>query len=391
MLAVQFVIGVAFSIVPPLLPLTLPSLGVSSTESVRAWAGLLIGVSPLAAALASPIWGHLLHRTDARLVLLISCLSAAACTSLMSLADNPWQLLALRFTMGLFGGHIAAGMSIVSASAPSNRLGWSLGWLATAQLSGTLLGPMVGGVVADACASLRAPFLVAGGATLLICGVLTMVPKPATAHPAYALQADAVPIGMLARYRPLAMLALVLLLAQCAIMGPQPIVPLRVHELLGARRDLATLAGLAFSVVALSGLVAAPLIGRLSDAVGARQLLIGILACAALFTIGQAYAASYAAFVAARFCGGLFLCSIIPVANSLVGKSVPARDRGRAYGLTSGAAFLGGFIGPLSCGLLAARFGLNSVFLASGAVLLANAFLIGARGPRGGRSSESIR
>ena len=108
MLAVQLVIGMAFSIVPPVLPLRLPAIGVTDQAAIREWPGLLIGITPLAAALTSPLWGHLIQRIDPRRILAISCLSAAACTTAMSAADAPWQLLLLRFLMGLFGGHIAA-------------------------------------------------------------------------------------------------------------------------------------------------------------------------------------------------------------------------------------------------------------------------------------------
>jgi DHA1 family multidrug resistance protein-like MFS transporter len=58
---------------------------------------------------------------------------------------------------------------------------------------------------------------------------------------------------------------------------------------------------------------------------------------------------------------------------------VSEADRGRAFGLTAGAAFLGAFIGPVSGGVLGANLGLPAVFLASGAVLLATAMLISLR------------
>ena len=377
MVIVQFVIGMAFSIAPPILALVLPSLGVSGAASVRSWAGLLIGITPLAAALTSPLWGRLADRVDRRLILLIACASAAVCTAAMSLAINPWQLLALRFAMGLFGGHIAAGMSIVSSIAPPGRLGSALGWLATGQLGGSLLGPLVGGSVADLFANYRTPFLAAGLAALLVCGAIGVVPRPDRAAKSHSQPAAR--LRLLTRYRALPTFVVVLLLAQCAIMGPQPIVSLHVRELVGTRADLATLAGFAFSVVGLSGLVAAPLIGRLSDAVGAHKLLLAIVTSAALFTAAQAYAPSYAWFVAARFLAGLFLFSIIPMINALVGKAVSEPDRGRAFGLTAGAAFLGAFVGPVSGGMLGAELGLRAVFLASGAVLLATAALIGLR------------
>jgi DHA1 family multidrug resistance protein-like MFS transporter len=55
------------------------------------------------------------------------------------------------------------------------------------------------------------------------------------------------------------------------------------------------------------------------------------------------------------------------------------QDRGRAFGLTAGAAFLGAFVGPVVGGLLAAQFGLRTVFLAAGAVLMIAAVLIALR------------
>jgi MFS transporter, DHA1 family, multidrug resistance protein len=374
MLAVQLVIGMAFSIVPPVLPLRLPAIGVTDQAAIREWSGLLIGITPLAAALTSPLWGHLIQRIDPRRILAISCLSAAVCTTAMSAADTPWQFLLLRFLMGLFGGHIAAAMSIVSSVAPANRLGASLGWLATAQLSGALLGPLLGGVAADGFGSLRAPFFVGGAAALLVCLVLTQVPalRICAAH----APADAAPRSVVGHLRSLWGLALALLLAQCAIMGPQPIVALRVRELVGERGDVATLAGAAFSVVALSGLLGAPLMGRLSDAFGTRRLLFGLLACAAIGCAAQAYAATYGGFVAARFGAGLFLCSLIPAINTLAAKSVPPHERGSAFGLTAGAAFLGAFLGPLGCGFLAAHWGLRSAFLLSSTLLMVDAVLL---------------
>ena len=374
MLSVQFTVSCAFSVVPPVLPLILPSLGVSTPGAVRSWAGVLVGVTPLAAALMSPRWGRLADRIDRRLIILIACSTAAACTAAMSLASNPWELLGLRFTMGLFGGHVAAGLSIVGAATPTHRMGWALGWLATGQLAGALLGPLLGGAMADAFSSLRAPFLLAGIAALLVAAAVALVPAPAPSanHSADRTHATHTPLP-----REVRALVVVLLLAQCAIMMTQPVISLHVRELVGPRINLATLAGLAFSVVGLGGLLAAPLLGRLSDYVGARRLLLFVVVAAAVFVVPQAYTSTYGGFVAERFVAGLFLCSVIPIVNSLAGRTVQAEMRGRTFGATSGAAFLGAFIGPVAGGLLGARASLDSVFMASAVILSINAVFIG--------------
>ena len=41
-------------------------------------------------------------------------------------------------------------------------MGWSLGWLSTGQLVGSLVGPVVGGGLADLTGSYRLPFVFAG-------------------------------------------------------------------------------------------------------------------------------------------------------------------------------------------------------------------------------------
>jgi len=378
MAAVQFIMSSAFSIVPPVLPLLLPGMGIHDAPAVRMWAGTILGVTPLAAGLMSPFWGALSDRIDRRLIILISCMSVALCTALMSFASHPWQLLGLRFSMGLFGGHIAAGMALVGAVAPNKRMGAALGWLATSQLSGSLLGPLIGGALADFFHSLHAPFFGASFGTLLVAGAILLVPKPRRIavpfdHPgAYATSA-------FAQWRKHSTLIVALFLTQCAVLGPQPIISLFVKQLVGARPDIATLAGFAFSIVALSGIIGSPVLGRLSDTLGARPVLLVGLLTASVCALPQAFAPRYDAFVAARFFGGLFLAGIIPTLNAMIGRSVPEHERGRIYGITTSATFFGGFAGPVCGGALAAELGLRSVFLGSACLLLTTAIWVGFR------------
>jgi len=369
MLSVQFIVGAAFSIVPPLIPLVLPGLGVHGPGAVRTWAGTLVGVTPLAAALMSPQWGRWVDRFDARLIILVSCLVAAVCTASMGFARNPWQLLTLRFTMGLFGGHVAAALAIMSSAAPPDKLGWALGCLTTGQLSGTLFGPLIGGLIADALASLHAPFLLAGASVLLVTGFVLLVPAGAKiemeGHGNPEPKQSRRPLPATVRH-----LIVTSLLVQCAIMVTQPIISLHVRALVGDRVHSTTLAGLGFSVVGLGGLIAAPLLGTLSDRAGAGRLLLCISLAAAACVVPQAYATTYSWFVAERFVAGLFLGSAIPIVNSLVARATPADKRGHAFGVASGAAFLGAFLGPVSGGLLGARLGLTAVFQASAGLLV---------------------
>jgi DHA1 family multidrug resistance protein-like MFS transporter len=167
-------------------------------------------------------------------------------------------------------------------------------------------------------------------------------------------------------------LILVMLMAQFATQAVYPVVTLFVQEMLGQRPDLATLSGLAFSVTGLAGIIAVPFLGKRSDAIGYRRVLLISLLGAAVFTAPQALPLGYWAFVVERFGLGLFIGGILPAANSLIGRLTTADSRGFAYGMTSSAYFVGNTLGPITGGVVAATAGINWVFAVTAILLFAN-------------------
>jgi DHA1 family multidrug resistance protein-like MFS transporter len=164
----------------------------------------------------------------------------------------------------------------------------------------------------------------------------------------------------------------VLFMAQFSTRAVQPLVTVYVQELVGPRPDLATLGGLAFSVTGLAGMMAVPLLGKHSDEIGYRRVLLFSLLGATLTSLPQAFAHSYWLFALERFGVGLFIGGILPTANALIGRMVERGSRGTVYGMTASATFLGNSLGPLTGGAIAASFGLRWVFLVTAGLLLAN-------------------
>ena len=176
------------------------------------------------AAFASPLWGRVADRRGRKLMVLRSCFAIALFTGLMSLVGNVWQFAGLRALMGVFAGFNAATISLVASQVPPWRLGYSLGWLSTGQLVGTLVGPLLGGFVADVSGSCRAPFVLTAGVCAL-CGVVALVlvrerftPPQADARRATLLQS----VAVLSRAPGLLPLFVVLLLAQFGVQAVQP-------------------------------------------------------------------------------------------------------------------------------------------------------------------------
>ena len=250
----------------------------------------------------------------------------------------------------------------------------ALGWLSTGQLVGSLVGPIVGGALADLTGSYRIPFYLT---SLTIFAALALVwfgVHEEFTRPQAGKTGRSVLAGLVALIRspPLLALFFVLLMAQFGVRTVQPIVTLYVKEMVGDLPNVATLAGIAFSITGVANVISAPFLGNRSDRIGYRRVLLISLLGSTLTTLPQAFTANYWLFTAERFAVGLFVGGLLPTANALVGRLVPRSDRGTIYGMTSSAMFMGNSLGPLLGGFIAAGFGLNWVFLMTGAVLALN-------------------
>jgi len=373
MVAVQFIMGSATSVASPMLPLFLPEVGVNAPGQVEFWAGILSSLNFLIAAFVSPFWGNIADRFGRKVSVIRSSMAICLFMGSMAFAQTLWQLVALRAAMGAFSGFSAAATALVATQVPESRLGYSLGSLATGQLVGQLIGPVIGGAAADLFGSFRIAFFVTSGLALLA-ALITLLGVRERGEPQSHKDRESIISSFmtLTRTGGIASLFVVLLMAQFGTRSVQPVVTLFAEDLLGPVPALATLAGFAISITGIADLIASPFLGRRSDVIGYRKVLLIGLAGSALATFPQLFVESYWQFLALRFVLGLFIGAIIPTANALIGRLVPYQNRGLAFGITASAGFMGSFLGPAAGGSVAAAFGIQSVFLVTGTLFVAN-------------------
>jgi DHA1 family multidrug resistance protein-like MFS transporter len=364
----------AISFLSPIIPLMLPQLGVNATQAVDLWAGAINGSTSFVAAFASPIWGRVADKHGRKLSLIRSSLAIAVFTALMGLATNVWWFFGARAFMGVFAGFSSAAIALVASQVPERRLGYALGWLATGQLVGSLFGPVLGGVLADATGSYRTPFFCTGAITLAALALVWVVVREDFTPPKITGQSRSLFSGwrLLTGSAGLMSLFVVLLMAQFSVRTVQPVITLFVQDLIGSPPQIATLSGIAFSVTGLADLMSSPFLGKRSDVIGYRKVLLICLLGATLTSGPQIFVGNYWAFVAERFAVGLFIGGILPTANALIGRSVSRENRGTIYGMTASATFLGNSLGPLTGGGIAAGLGIRWVFVVTTVLLAAN-------------------
>jgi len=374
MVTMQAIMAASFMSSGPFMPFYLQQLGVQPTDRVLLWAGLIAAVQPLTIALISPFWGALADRTGRKAMVQRCCIATAFFYALIALCRNEWQIFAVQAAAGLFGGFSAASTTLVGTQAPEGRLGFALGWMATGQLVGSLMGPLIGGTLADHLHDYRLVFAATGIGSLAVALLVTAFVHEDFVRPALTRGRTSLreQLAEIAHHRTVLPVLFVLLLTQLTGQAANPVIPLYVRGLVGDAPWLATAAGFTIAIVGVAGVIASPFLGRHGDRVGYRTILIVSLIGAALFTFPQAFAPNLGTFIALRFGLGLFLGGILPSANAMIGSVFPRERRGRIYGFTASAGYLGLASGPIIGGVVAAHFGFAAVFLVVGALILIN-------------------
>jgi MFS family permease len=249
-------------------------------------------------------------------------------------------------------------------------MGYALGTLQTAIPTGTIVGPLIGGVLADWIGYRQIFFVTAAcnfvGGLLVILLVHEDVREPTNEGFGRVLDNYRVVFGSPQFRR----LFLVLFGCQFALMALQPVMALYVESLGASGKLLATTTGAIFAVTGVASAVAAPRWGRRSDQRGYRPTLGRALLGSGLFALPQGLSFAPWQLFFWRIPYGVFIGGIVPSVQAMIGLRAPDDRRAGIMGVTSTALMLGNLMGPLVGGAVAGRLGLRSVFFLSTAALL---------------------
>ncbi len=375
----------------PFLPLYLRSLGVTGKGELETMSGLIYAAPFFSAVIATPIWGYFGDRHGRKLMVMRASFGLALATAVMGFATSASQLLLLRVLQGAISGFLAAAVALMASAAPRERLGYALGTLQTAVPSGTILGPMIGGALADLIGARNIFFVTAGFNLLGGLAVLWLVREAKRPQPTGGFE------RIIENYRyvfgtpQLRLLFFVLLAGQFALMSLIPIMALYVEDLGTHGKLVATLTGAIIGVTGLANLVAAPRWGRRSDKHGYKPTLKRALIGAGLFAIPQGLVFAPWHLLLIRIPYGLMIGGIVPSVHAMIGLRAPDDRRAGTLGVTSTALMLGNMAGPLLGGTVAGVFGLRAVFIVSGLVLFTIYLTLWPRIEEPDRRSESVR
>lgn len=143
-----FVLSVALYTVEPIVTIYVDQLSKNSTH-VALLAGITFSASGLANILAAPRLGKLSDKVGAHKVILIALVVAGIIFIPQAFVKNPWELMFLRFVLGLAAGGLSPSVNIlVKKITPDSITGRIFGFSMAAGYLGIFGGSVLGGQVA---------------------------------------------------------------------------------------------------------------------------------------------------------------------------------------------------------------------------------------------------
>ncbi len=371
----MFVAGIGMSQIAPVLPLYIQHLGIHSTSSIAQLSGFAFGITYLISAIFSPIWGYFADKVGRKPMILRASLGMALIIGCMGFAPNVYVLIGLRLLQGAITGFSTACTALIATQTDEEHAGYALGTLSTGSIAGSLLGPIIGGLIEEYLGFQPVFFIT--GALLLIAFILTALFVKESFVRQDKKQNSIKKIWQAVPEKSLTIILLVtFFILTLGLYSIEPIVTVYVTQLTKGTAHVALLAGLAFSASGLANIISAPRLGKLSDKIGAHRVVLAALVVAGIIYIPQAFVKSPWQLIGLRFLLGLAIAGLNPSVNTIVKKITPDALNGGVFGLTMSAGYLGVFGGSVLGGQVAAYLGIKFVFFITSALLLINAIWV---------------
>lgn len=173
MLTLLFIVQAVSMVLQPLLTLYIAQLQ-GLAEGVVLTAGLVFSLAGIAGAIAAPLWGRAGQRSGFRKIMVIAFGGAGVFNLGQYFAADIYWFSLLQFLYGLFivGAYPSINTIAVSCVGEDCR-GRIFGLTTTANQLGSMLGPLIGGVVSS-WVGIQAVFLFTGSMLLLLGGVVLL-------------------------------------------------------------------------------------------------------------------------------------------------------------------------------------------------------------------------
>ncbi|WP_017379705.1 MFS transporter [Paenisporosarcina sp. TG-14] len=366
----NFLVAGTATMIMPFLSLYINTMGDFSDSYVQKWSGFIFGITFVSAFLMSPIWGRIADRFGYKPILIITGFGISISIFLMGFVHSVETLFLLRLFMGVVTGFIPTSLAFISSQTAKEVAGKTLGTLQMGSVSGTLFGPVIGGLLADSFGFqytfVITSVVIAIAALLVLFGIKETKRVPVAGAHVYSRKTV---LSGIIHHRLVFNIMIITALIQIGNFSIQPLLSLYVSSLTDSSQ-IALLAGVTFSAAGVGNLLFARKWGHLGDTIGYEKVLSMLLILAFLFIIPQAFVTELWQLIGLRLLFGIAVGGLIPVTTALVRRESPIEIQGEMLGYNTSFRFFGNIVGPMFGGLVSGFIGISSVFYVTGILFL---------------------
>ncbi len=357
-------------VIIPLFVTQLPSPLMPWPETVRV--GVLIAAYGIINAFLQPFSGALVDRIGSRKPFIMAGLFIMALATLsFSFVSRFSDLLYLRSFQGIgVALTIPAAMALMVRSSRKGTRGGSMGIYTTSRMIGLGIGPLLGGLLYDSF-GFNAAFYVGCAfiVTAIILVQLWVHEQPDEAPKVKHTKIQIIDPKLLSAGIIGASFATFVMAGGFSMMAT-------LEDQFNARLGMsAFLFGVAFSALLISRMFTQVPLGRLSDHIGRKPLIIGGLILMAPSTALLGYAGSFGSLIVLRIIQGLASGAVAAPAFAVAGDVAKAGAEGRQMSLITMGFGLGVALGPLMAGILAI-YSFSLPFVVAGILCLLGAWVV---------------
>lgn len=369
---------IGFSILIPVLPVYANRLGANAFE-----VALIVAIYALVQLLFLPAWGWFSDRFGRRPVILVSLTGTIGSFALLTVADTLTVIYISRVLGGFFAASVGACQAVVTDVTPPAKRADGMGKLGAALGVSFVMGPALGGLLADV--GPQVPFYgvcAIAFVNLVLAWFLLPETRPAEEDPPdpRELMASLIPtpirVMTMVHDRRIALYLYLWFHVYVAFAAVEATFPLYVLRKFGATTlDVGILfAWIGVFIAITQGVV----VGRLARFMSEGVMVIVGLAITAVGLVAIAWAPSMTSIYTVGPIVAIGNGISFPSFTSLYSQTCEDRDAGELLGQGNAMGVTGRVVGAILAGLSMDWFGLEMPFVVSGVVMFSGAIIFAA-------------
>lgn len=365
----QFLAMVGMSSIVPFLPLFIRELGVETVEGTANWSGLVFAAPFFVSFFLAPVWGNLGDKYGRKLMALRAVFGLAAAQILVGFTQDVTQLFIARMLQGALSGFLPAAMALIASNTPKEKTSYALGVLQSSTAAGTVIGPLIGGVISDFI-GFREVFFIVSFLLILVGFAIVLFVKEEKIDPSEKRSSLLDNFKFVISNKPIFYASILITLTALGISFIRPIFVLYVETLQIKGKYLPTITGALYSLVGIFSTYAAYFWGKRATKKSlATNIVQASLLTALMYSLHWVIVDPYL-LIPVRVLLGFGYGGLMPLLFTSISNRVSFERKGGVLGVASSFQILGNMSGPLLGGFSAGLLGVRFSFVMAGLIFL---------------------